>query len=244
MGCRVKSRAMYCAGAISWDVALFVIIREMTLGFFTDLHGQPLLKAFRSEAIVDRQIDELIGLIKGIMADGMVHQGEVEFLLAWMETNKATLDKWPAKAIYPRLVAALRDSRMDLEEEREIMDLLMGTVGGNTALLIGEVSNSTSLPYTKPAPVITFSESAFCFTGKFASGTRQWCEQRVSELGGVTQGNVTKSLKYLVIGEIGSRDWLHSTHGRKIEKAIELNEAGATIHVVGEQHWFEHLGGS
>jgi hypothetical protein len=120
-----------------------------------DQNGQPLVKAFRSEAVIDRQIDELVGLIKGILADGMVHQGEIEFLLQWMETNRAARDKWPAKALYPRIVSALADGRMDLDEEREILELLLATVGGNAAPLNGEASDSTALPYTlRKHPVI------------------------------------------------------------------------------------------
>ena len=207
----------------------------------TNRDGQPLNQAFRSAAIVDRQINELIGIVKGVMADGMVHQGEVEFLISWLETNRGALDKWPAKAIYPRLKAALADGNMDLDEEREILDLLLSTVGGNTAPMKGESSNSTSLPYTQPQSLITFDTRLFCFTGKFQSGSRQWCEGQVVSKGGLATGSITKKLHYLVIGEIGSRDWMHSTHGRKIEKAIEYNEAGHSIAILSEQHWFEHL---
>ena len=206
-----------------------------------DRQAQPLIQAFRSEAIVDRQIDELIGMIKGVMADGMVHQGEVEFLLEWMSANRKVCDQWPAKAIYPRLVTALADGHMDMDEEREIMDLLLSTVGGNTAPQYGEASNSTILPYTMPAPVITFSGAIFCFTGKFTSGSRQWCESQIVAKGGTPSSTITKKLNYLVIGEIGSRDWMHSTHGRKIEKAIAYNDDGGAIAIVGERHWFEHL---
>lgn len=206
-----------------------------------NLDAQPLIQAFRSDAVIDRQIDELIGIVKGVMADGMVHQGEVEFLIDWLETNRGALDKWPAKAIYPRLKAALADGNMDLDEEREILDLLLSTVGGNTAPMKGEPSNSTSLPYTQPQSLITFDTRLFCFTGKFQSGSRQWCEGQVTAKGGLATGSITKKLHYLVIGEIGSRDWLHSTHGRKIEKAIEYNEAGHSIAILSEQHWFEQL---
>jgi NAD-dependent DNA ligase len=220
-------------------------IRRLMVGIdrvsILDAHGQPRVQAFRSEAIIDRQIDELIGLIKGIMADGMVDQSEAEFLLRWMDTNKAARDRWPAKAIYPRLVAALADGKLDLDEQREILDLLVSAVGGNTAPMHGESSDSTALPLTSPAPCIAFAERLFCFTGKFHSGTRQWCETQVTMRGGMPAASVTRKLDYLVIGEIGSRDWIHSTHGRKIEKAIEYNDAGGAIVIVGEEHWFEHL---
>jgi len=206
-----------------------------------DPNGQPLVQAFRSEAVLDRQIDELIGIIKGIMADGMVDQSEVEFLLRWMTANKKVCGLWPAKAIYPRLVAAMEDGHMDLDEEREIMDLLLATIGGNTAPQYGEASNSTALPYTSPAPIITFNSTSFCFTGKFQSGSRSWCENQIIAKGGVPASTITKKLTYLVIGEIGSKDWQHSTHGRKIEKAIEYNDGGAKIAIIGEQHWYEHV---
>ena len=206
-----------------------------------DQDGQPLVKAFRSNAVIDRQIDELIGLIKGVMADGMVHQGEVEFLMRWIEVNRDVKDKWPAKAIYPRLMAALEDGNLTLEEEGEIMDILMAAVGGNTAPLIGESSNSTSLPYTAPVPEIVVEGRVFCFTGKFHSGSRNWCQSAVTVRGGQIADGITKKLHYLVIGEIGSRDWLHSTHGRKIEKAIQYNDAGGAIAIVPERHWFESL---
>lgn len=205
-----------------------------------DSHGQPLVGAFRSDAVLDRQIDELIGIIKGVMADGMVHQGEVEFLLQWLQANNAVRDKWPAKAIYPRLLAALADGVVDLEEEREIMELLMATVGGNTAPQEGLSSDSTSLPLTIPAPSITFPSSSFCFTGKFRSGTRAWCEGQVVSRG-ASIASVTKKLAFLVIGDIGSRDWIHSTHGRKIEAAIAHNESGGKIAIISEEHWFSHL---
>ncbi|MBS1170592.1 MAG: hypothetical protein H6R01_1510 [Burkholderiaceae bacterium] len=171
----------------------------------------------------------------------MVHQGEVEFLLGWMDANREVRNQWPAKVIYPRLVAALEDGKIDLDEEREIMDILLATVGGNTATFINESSNSSALPLTAPQPIVLFEQKIFCFTGKFASGSRQWCEELTSSLGGVVSPGITKRLNYLVIGEIGSRDWIHSTHGRKIEKAVEYVDAGSNIAIVSEMHWHEHI---
>lgn len=207
-----------------------------------DAHGQPLNSAYRREAVAERQIDELIGIVKGVLADGMVHQGEVEFLLSWLNANRAAADQWPAKAIYPRLVAALADGKVDSDEEREILDLLLAAVGGNTAPQVGEASDSTSLPLCKPAPSIVFAGQSFCFTGKFNSGTRDWCQKSVESRGGVSAGTVTKKLDFLVIGDLGSRDWLHSTHGTKILKAVEYRDRGAPLAIVSEQHWFEQLG--
>lgn len=202
---------------------------------------ESLIRVYRHTAIADRQIDELIGIVKGVMADGMVTQGEVEFLLRWMETNRQAANLWPAKALYPRLAQVAAKGFMTLHEEGEMLDLLMNTVGGNTAPQTGFASNSSKLPLTEPPAPLSFEGRAFCFTGAFHSGTREWCHSQVMSRGGRNIGNITKKLDYLVIGDIGNESWAHSTHGRKIEKAIEYNSAGCRIKIVSEEHWFSHL---
>ncbi len=54
-----------------------------------DDHGQPLNRAYGKKRLNDRAIDELIGLSRGLTADGAVNQSEAEFLLKWMEDNSS-----------------------------------------------------------------------------------------------------------------------------------------------------------
>lgn len=204
-------------------------------------HAQPIPRAFNAQAVADRQIDELIGLIKGILADGEVQQAEAEFLLQWMEANRGVCKTWPASVLFPRLSAALMDGVLDAAEESELMGLLLRTVGGNTAPASGGTSDATGLPLTDPMPDIEFVGRRFCFTGQFYSGSRDWCMSQIERKGGIAQPNVTKALDYLVIGELGSEDWRHSTHGRKIETAIRYVEGGTAIAIVAEAHWAKSL---
>lgn len=201
----------------------------------------PRIPFYRHTAVADRQIDELIGIVKGVMADGMVTQGEVEFLLRWMETNRHAANLWPAKALYPRLAQVAAKGFMTLHEEGDMLDLLMKTVGGNTAPQLGFQSNSTKLPLSEPLSPLSFNGRAFCFTGAFHSGTRDWCHSQVASRGGRSSSGITKKLDYLVIGHIGNESWVHSTHGRKIEKAVQYNSAGSGIVIVSEEHWYSHL---
>jgi len=218
------------------------------MGVFSEIHnkifdrdGQPLAQALRRDAVEGRQVDELLGLVKGVLADGALCEGEVHFLLRWLESNHEIVDSWPASVIYPRIVAALADDHVDPQEEAELMSLLLSLVGGNTAPLHGEHSNSTTLPLCRPLPIIDFSGRRFCFTGAFASGPRVWCEQQTVQRGGESASNITQRLSYLVIGEIGSRDWAHSTFGRKIQKAVEYRDKGLPINIISEQHWYDAL---
>ncbi|BFG81411.1 hypothetical protein PTKU46_94450 [Paraburkholderia terrae] len=206
-----------------------------------DQDGQPFNRAFRAGAIIDRKIDELIGIMKGILADGNVSESEAEYLLRWIQANRDVTDVWPACVLYTRIAKALSDGVLDSNEEKELLELLMSSVGRNTAPEFGETSNSTQLPVTVPAPEIQFAGRTFCFTGRFFSGTRDWCHEQVATRGGVPADSVTKKLNYLVIGDIGSRDWLHSTFGTKIQKAATYAAGGTPLIIVAEEHWASHL---
>lgn len=207
-----------------------------------DAHGQPVNQWYRGQAVQGRQIDELIGLVKGVLADGVVCQQEVEFLLRWLESNRNATSEWPASVLYPRLAAAMEDGHLDAEEEADIMAMLLQTVGGPSVPGPEEgAAHSTSLPLSAPPPTILVPDHTFCFTGKFASGTRSWCESMVTERGGTALPGITRKLNFLVIGEIGSRDWLHSTHGTKIKKAVDYRDSGVPLHIISEQHWHQEL---
>ena len=207
-----------------------------------DDHGQPLNRDYRKNQVADRQIDEVIGLCKGILADGMVNQGEAETLLKWLENNRESANKWPNCVLYPRIEAMLQDGILDDEEESELLALLTGVTGSPEHTAEG-TSASTALPLDDPAPRVSFNNEVFCLTGRFASGPRREVEAAVEKRGGHLKDSPTKKTSFLVIGELGSRDWQHSPFGRKIEKAIEYREKGAPIALISEERFFEYLHG-
>jgi len=205
-----------------------------------DEHGQAPNHYLAYSRVVDRSIDELIGLCKGIMADGVVMQEEAEFLLEWLNTNRYAADQWPANVIYPRLQQFMEDGILDAEEERELF-LLLSDMGGRTKTMPDAQSPATRLPLDTPAPAVKFDGKNFVITGRFASGNRKVVTSEIVARGGKVAASVTKRTNYLVIGDIGSRDWIHSTHGRKIEKAIELCNDNRPIAIISEEHWISFL---
>jgi len=188
--------------------------------------------------VSERDIDVLIGLCQGVMADGSITLHEAEFLRSWIESNQHIANKWPGNVLYKRLQAVLEDGVLELDEEREILTLLLDISGVKTAQ---GVHTSVSLPYSNPMPKIIFNETVFCVTGMFASGTRKEIEGEIVSRGGVMSKAVTKKLDYLVIGEFSSRDWAHKTFGRKIELAIENRDMGCPVAIVSEEHWVKSL---
>lgn len=59
-------------------------------------------------------------------------------------------------------------------------------------------------------------------------------EQIISDKGSEINSSINKSVNYLVIGTLASRDWLYASHGRKIEKALLLKCGGSEIRVITE----------
>ena len=77
----------------------------------------------------------------------------------------------------------------------------------------------------------------YAFTGKFAFGTRAECQREVLKRGASCDHNITQRTTYVVIGTFGSRDWIHTSFGRKIEKAVEYQANGFPLAIVAEDHW-------
>lgn len=201
-----------------------------------DEHGPPPSR-FSKSRLSDRGIDELIGLCRGVLADGVLAESEVRFLADWLDRHREIADQWPAVVLYKRIQEVLADGVMDSDEERDLLALLMDVTG---APIVGEAaaSMSTALPLDHPAPTLTFDDWTYCFTGKFACGTRGQVEQVARSLGAKICTAPTLKTNIVVIGSIGSRDWIHSTYGRKIETAVAMRERGHRITLVSEEHWY------
>lgn len=188
--------------------------------------------------IEDRQIDELVGLARGLMADGNLNSKEVEFLEKWLAANIGITGNPVITTLYRRVREILADSLVDAEEYRDLMDTLESLSSVNFEL--GEVLKSTTLPLCNPAPDLQFEGWRYCFTGTFDYGGRGQCEAEVTNRGGVA-GSLTKQTNVLVIGNYATESWKHSSFGNKIIKATEMRDIGVPIAIVSEAHWVRHL---
>lgn len=201
--------------------------------------GAPNIHINRQRRI-DRSVDELIGLCKGILADNKINQQEAEFLLKWIETNQDVIEAWPASQIYKRIAVALDDGFLDKDEELELFELLKSFTGHIPVQ--DEYANlSTTLPLDMPPPDITFEQRGFCLTGTFAFGKRAECQKIIADLGGIIKPDVSRKVDYLVVGVLGTLDWIHTSYGRKIERALKLKKKGHGIKIVFEDHWVNFL---
>jgi NAD-dependent DNA ligase len=195
---------------------------------------------FNRKNIQDRQIDTLIGLSKGLAADGKVDQKEAEFLLTWLIQNRQSSDNPIIENLLNKVSAMLEDDILDAEESDELLKILHIISGESSE--IGELAKTTSLPINNPPPPITFEGQSFLFTGTCAFGTRKQCQEATDTLGGINAKSITKSLNYLILGTYVTDSWAHENFGRKIEKAMTYRDNGLPLIIITEEHWANESG--
>ncbi len=192
---------------------------------------------FNRTDVADRQIDTLIGLCKGISADGVVSQQEAEFLQGWLAANEISIQSNPVTAnLLSRVNDMLSDGVLDRDEAEDLLAALRSYAGDPPEA--GEFLKTTNLPVDRPEPEIEFTDRLFCFTGTFAYGSRSQCAGMIETLGGTHAKTVTTKLDYLVLGVYVTPSWAHEAFGRKIEKAMYYrDDRNRDIAIVSEPHW-------
>lgn len=188
--------------------------------------------------LAERLKAELLGMGRGLIADGKVNQMEAEALLSFLEAQADVPQEPLALQLREQVRGMLADGVLDEDESARLYGTLSKLVGGEQAL--GECLRATTLPLDEPAPAVEFAGRKFCLTGNF-SGDRKDCAARIEAGGGTVQSAVSGKTDYLVIGEYASPAWKQSSYGGKIERAVELREAGKGVKIIAEETLRENL---
>jgi NAD-dependent DNA ligase len=191
------------------------------------------------DRLVKRQVDELIGLAKGITADGILSDDELSMLVHWLVANREITHDPLVAGLYRQIQSMLADGVLTAAERAELLDVLRGYASPGNEL--GEPMLSTAIPYSAPPILLGFAGWRYCFTGTFNYGTRDQCEAAVTSRGASAGTSVTKQTDALVVGQYATESWLHSPYGLKIIKAARMRNEGHRILIVSEEAWTSAL---
>lgn len=202
-----------------------------------------LMETYRHLPGVDfysEESDKLLleGLCQGLMGDQTLSDDEIHYLNWWMKQNSMLRAHYPGKQLYQTVERILQDGVITEEEREELQQQLLLFVGNPFEQ--GVVTGMATKLAISDTEIDTLHGCSVCFTGMFLSGTRRQCEETALLLGATPQDAVTQKLDYLIIGELSSRDWRFSSYGRKIEKAMLLQEKGHSVRIVTEEAWLAH----
>jgi NAD-dependent DNA ligase len=182
------------------------------------------------------EVNELYGFCAGIACDNRITPGEVEKLLARLDTYpKIQAD---SRVVNLRNAArrSVADGRITAEESDDICAWITRLVGdsasdtgvatfGNVGVVEGALEDHNE---------IVFDGRMFVLTGKFTLGPRKALQGMIADRGGDFKSTVCRNTHYLCVATEASRDWKHSHEGLKIIRAIELRTEGRGPHLVHE----------
>ncbi|XVH59345.1 BRCT domain-containing protein [Providencia hangzhouensis] len=188
----------------------------------------------------ESDINLLNGLCKGIVADKDLSIDEINYLDWWLTQNGMLKRNYPGKHLYQLVKTIKEDGAIDQNESDLLYKALVDFSGTdlNTGIVDGL---SCQLPCDDIDSLDLYGAS-FCLTGNFVLGKRSIVSKMIEDAGGSVTDRVTQSTDYLVIGGLSSRDWRYSTHGRKIEKAIDDRDSGkSSVKITTEDILMKYL---
>jgi hypothetical protein len=188
----------------------------------------------------ESKVNELLGFLSGIAADGQLKDQEIKSLCEWLAANAEMGDTWPANTLISRINQILEDGVITAEENTDLLDTIK-SISGHQFEETGVAHGMATEFFEDDIESFCHDGQCVCFSGKFVTGTRSVVELTAQRLGASTKGDVTNAVTTLVIGTIASRDWRFSSHGRKIEKAIKLREKGQPVVIMTERTWLKYV---
>lgn len=70
---------------------------------------------------IDKAINTLLGILKGISADRAINQQEIDLLYAWVDENQGFVDRHPYNELIPKIVQALSDGIFSEGENEDLI---------------------------------------------------------------------------------------------------------------------------
>jgi len=195
-------------------------------------------RLIQEQGRIERALAEMVGVVRGIIADGVVSSDEATRLARWTRENPAIAARWPANMLAQRLESIVRDGRVDARERAQL-EAVLGQLARNPAWMA--FSLATDLPVDRPEPPVVFRSRTFVFAGEMAYGPRRACEREVTDLGGTCERTVSRRTHYLVLGGLSASEWGQEGFGSQVDEVVQLRARGATIAIISEEHWANAL---
>jgi NAD-dependent DNA ligase len=153
------------------------------------------------QRLITRSLNQLMGIVNGVLCDGQLHDSEVHFLSTWLQENEQLKTVYPANIIYRLIREALSDGVLTQDEKDHLLRSL-SEISGNEFWKTGAALPGNISSVFDDDPTVVFNDNIFVMTGEFMFGTRNACHKATELRGGQTSDNVTKKTNYLVIGSM------------------------------------------
>jgi len=195
----------------------------------------------RWEAITGN-MQELHGLLHGIVADSQINQAELSKLKRWIDSHQELRGAWPYSEIESLILQVYADGKIDEKEHAGLLSFfgefaLRGDKRVVEPLVVGVEMSVGGI--CAVCPDVALPKNKYCFTGKSRRASRSDLHKIVSAHGGECSDRVVQTLNYLVVCSEGSRIWAYECYGRKVEDAVGLRKQGYSVQIIHENDFWD-----
>ncbi len=183
---------------------------------------------------INKAVEHLMGLVGGMIADAQLADLEIQYLRTWLREHPEATGTFPGNIIAHKVNEVLEDGVITDAERAHLLQALQEMAANDFSHTGSAAPEVTGLPI-EDCVTVDFTNAMVCFTGEFLYGTRAACERLVLKAGAQCADSVSKKVDILVIGTRVSPDWAHSSFGRKIQRAVELQDKGHAIEIISER---------
>jgi DNA polymerase III subunit epsilon len=188
----------------------------------TDDESEDCCERKRSET--SKCLDELIGILEQINSDGSITEAEVELVNKWVACHTNLKGNYPFDDVFSFLEKILEDNQttsIELQQMCEFINKIIDPLGNKNTCDCGKPVEGKNI----------------CLSGEFKYGSRDKLTEFLSEKGAFIQKNITRKTDILVVGSLGSNEWVTNNYGTKVKKALELQKIGIPIEIVKEENF-------
>ncbi len=197
--------------------------------------------------LITTQIQQLEGMLHGVVSDGVITDEELANLNEWLNDNDNLSGTYPFDEIYSLLLAAKEDGKIS-DDERNMLKAFFVTFVDTTESFnihdedVAELQKQYSIGgICAVCPEIIIRGKSFCFTGVSKKATRNEIAGIIENAGGIYNDRITADTDYLIVGAGGNPCWAYSCYGRKVEKAMDIRKKGGSIVIVHEYDFWDEL---
>lgn len=171
-------------------------------------------------------LQELRGILKGIIADNKITTEEGFCIIKWLYKNIHLSDYYPYNRISPLFEQVLKDGIITQEESDSLIRI------------INEILTPIQSLNEK---IFDIEKKHICLSGNFSYGKKTDVEKMITKQGGFIDSDVKKTTDILVIGDYESQAYAHGNYGTKVRKAMEYNDKGCAINIIKEKDLFKTI---
>jgi hypothetical protein len=190
--------------------------------------------------LITSSLQFLAGMLHGIMADGILTDGEISALSRWISANEYLRGCYPFDELESLIFAVKEDGRIDESERNMLMAFFSNFIDMTASYNLTEselikLRDQYSIAGICAAhPEIAFNKNTFVITGASERATRKEISTLIESAGGKCLSAVSAKTNYVVVCAGGNPCWAFACYGRKIEGAMNLRAQGEKILIVHE----------